>query len=87
MSSGYQDFCKSKFMPILQNAVLKYFSSLTRLLPQVMIQKIMRITNLSDHRQFNHTWYEQLYQWLYCNHLKKGFMCITCAMFYGDIAC
>lgn len=41
-------------------------------------------TLLADHRQFDHSRYEQLYKWLYYSHLKKGFMCKVCSVFYGD---
>ena len=42
---------------------------------------------LSDLRQFDHTRYEQLYQWLYYSHYKKGFMCKVCTVMYGDRPC
>ena len=44
-------------------------------------------TVLSDHRQSNHTQYERLYKWLYFTHLKNGFMCKICTVFYGDSPC
>ena len=44
-------------------------------------------TVLSDHRQFDHTQYERFYKWLYFSHLKNGFMCKICAVFYGDSPC
>ena len=44
-------------------------------------------TVLSDHRQFDHTQYERLYKWLYFSHLKNGFMCKICTVFYDDSPC
>ena len=44
-------------------------------------------TVLPDHRQFSHTKYERPCKWLYFSHLKNGFMCKICTVFYGDSPC
>ena len=44
-------------------------------------------TVLSDHRQLDHTQYERGNKWLCFSHLKNGFMCKICTVFYGDSPC
>ena len=39
---------------------------------------------MSDHGQFDHTQFEKFYKWFCFSHLKNGFMCKICTVFYGD---
>ena len=44
-------------------------------------------TVLSDYRQFDHTQDQRIYKWLYFSHLKIGFICKICSVFYGESPC